>query len=300
MGIFKSIGRGIKSFGGQVTGKTAARQARRAGQQQAGAIMGGYQAQQRQVAPALREIDIASGAAGGYFSPYMTAGQRAMGALQEAIPGLTEDIYTAPTAEEVAASPAVQFRMQQAQRAAEMGAAARGGLMGGGHQRSLARYMQGLASQEYESEDQRRFREAQFRQQQQQSRIAALQGLTGLGMQGAGQAAGIRERRGMAKSGIRTGSGAAAAAALQAAGQARASGALAGAQARQQAFGQIMGGLGTAGGMALGGPLGGALGGALATRLGGGNPGVSGEMAGEQELPMYGYGYPGMMGGAYG
>lgn len=281
MGIFSSIGRGIKSAAGQITGKTAARQARSAGRQQAGAIMAGQRAQQRQVAPALRELQTFSDLGAGYLEPYRKMGWR--GAAR-----VLEDEFEMPTAEEVEASPAVQFRMEQAQRALERGAAARGGLMGGGHQRQLARYMQGLASQEYGAEADRRFQAAQLAQQ---GRL----GLAGMGMQAAGQTAGMRERLGVGRAGIRTGSGAAAAAALQSAGQARASGALAGAQARQQAMGNIMQGIGTAGGMALGGPIGGAL----ANRwIGGG--GMRGEMAGEEELPLYGYGYPGMMGGAYG
>lgn len=219
MGIFSSIA-------GSLTGSTAAKQSRAAGKQQERAIMRGLQVQQQQVAPALQELGTYSDLASTYLEPYRKMGWR--GAA-----GVLDDEFEMPTAEEVAASPATQFRMEQAQRAIEMGAAARGGLFSGGHQRELARHMQGLASQEYDLEAQRRLQEAELAQRGQL-------GIAGLGLQAAGQTAGIRERLGQARSGIRTGSGAAAAAALQAGGQARASGALAGAQARQQGMGQLM------------------------------------------------------------
>lgn len=46
-------------------------------------------------------------------------------------------------------SPAFQFRMAEGQKALERSAAARGGLAGGGFMKGLARYSQGLASEEY-------------------------------------------------------------------------------------------------------------------------------------------------------
>ncbi len=284
MGVFKSIGRGIKRGWRGITGQTAAKEVRRAGETQAQAIQRGYALQRAELPQAISDITRAGEAAEVYMQPYRKAGYGGiMGAreLLEAGPppeaAYTPTAYEAPTAAEVSASPAVQFRMEQAQRAMERSASARGGLLGGGHQRQLARYMQGLASQEYESEAVRRFREAQlaeqqaqfapqFAQQQYAQQLGGLQTLGELGLEAAGQTAGIRERLGGQLAGIRTGSGAAAAAALQSAGQARASGALAGAQARQQAMSNIMrlgGQLGAAyatGGTSLAMPGGGAYG----------------------------------------
>ena len=47
------------------------------------------------------------------------------------------------------ADPGYQFRMQQGQQALERSAAARGGALGGGALKSLTRYGQGVASEEY-------------------------------------------------------------------------------------------------------------------------------------------------------
>jgi len=301
MGFFSGIGKAI----GSLTGATAARETRRAGGAQARAIERGLREQRKQVGPALTDISRASKEAGRYYDPYRVMGERSIKSMRQMLAGAggptyTPTAYEAPTAEEVAASPAVQFRMQQAQRALEMGAAAKGGLFGGGHQRQLAQYMQGLASQEYEQEAARRFREAEFAERQaqfgpqfelreRQQRLQGLQALGGMGLQAAGGAAGIRERLGAGKAGIRTGSGAAAAAAMQAAGQARASGALAGAQARQQGLGSLMGLAGTIGGAAIGGPLGAGIGGGLGGMFSGGGTPAGGVALGGGEIP-YGAG----------
>lgn len=257
MGLFKDIGGGIKSGWRGITGQTAAKETRRAGERQAGAIEAGLAAQQAQVPVALREISMA-GEAGRYYDPYRVAGARAL----QQMGGLAEQPVM-PTAAEVAGSPAVQFQLEQAQRAAEMGAAARGGLFGGGHQRELARYMQGVASQEYGAEAQRQLQERQLQ-------LQALQGISGMGFGAVQDLAGIRERIAQQRAGVRTGSGAAQAASLQAAGQARASGALAGAQAKQQAIGGLMKAGGMIGSAILGGPMGAAIGGKMMGGIGGG------------------------------
>ena len=283
MGLFKKIGGAVKGLFGGSTGKTVAKETRRAGESQARAIMQGYRAQRQQIPEALKALTTQTIEAQEELRPFTQPGAAAMGRLESLTlaPGVdyTPAGYEAPTAEDVAASPAVRFRMQEAQRALETGAAARGRLFSGGHQRELARYMQGLASQEYEAEAQRRMREAEFAERQAQfapqidlqeraQQISALSGLTGQGLQAAGQLGGIRERFGQGMAGIRTGSGAAQAAAIQQAGQARASGALAGSQARQQAMGGLMGLTGTIGGAVLGGPIGAGIGRAIGGGVG--------------------------------
>lgn len=254
---------GAKKFFGGITGATAAKTARKAGRQQAAAIEAGARRQAREVPLALKDVVRGAGQAGREIQPFQQAGIRGIRG-QEALlaeMGAYQPIeyraaqYRPPTQAEVAASPAVQFRMQEAERALTARQAARGGALGGGAEREMARYMQGLASQEYESEASRRFREAQFAEEQAQygsqfeeqqrranlaMRMQSLQGLTGIGAGAAGQKAGIRERLGEMMSRIRTGSGAAAASAIQSAGQARASGAMAGAAAKQQAIGGLM------------------------------------------------------------
>ena len=332
MGLFG----GIKRAWGQITGATAAKQARRAGRGQARAIQRGAAVQRRQLPHALEAVTAGALQARGELGGFVRRGQRAAQRVERLagapIPGYrpaeltpldpigfeqvdyTPVEYTPPTAAEVAESPAVRFRMQEAERALQRRQAAAGRALGGGAQRELARYMQGLASQEYGAEAARRMQEAEFMARQQQfgaglgaeqqrtaaqlalqrggltleqqrlaeqqaqfaptfaretlaQRLAALQGLTGMGFQAAGERAGIRERLGQTIAGLRTGSGAAQAAAIQAAGQARASGALAGTAARQQAMGQLMKLGGTLGSAYIGGALG-----RLGAGFGGGAP----------------------------
>ncbi len=58
--------------------------------------------------------------------------------------------FKAPTAEEAAATPGYQFALQQGLQGVERGAAARGNLLGGGEQKALEQYGQGLASTNYQ------------------------------------------------------------------------------------------------------------------------------------------------------
>jgi len=73
------------------------------------------------------------------WDPYINAGTSSLGDLM----GLTRD----PSA--INASPAYQFRLAEGNKALERSAAARGGLNSGGFMKGMARYSQGLASDEY-------------------------------------------------------------------------------------------------------------------------------------------------------
>jgi hypothetical protein len=84
-------------------------------------------------------------------------------------------------------NPAYQFRMAVGQKALERGAAAKGTILGGGAQKSLARYSQGLASQEYDADYVRRMN------------------LAGMGMQAGGALMGSNERLGGSLAGLDTG-----------------------------------------------------------------------------------------------
>ena len=154
MGLFGKV------LGG-LTGKPQAKAIKRASEREAQAIERAYKTQQREVPRAIATLKRGVSQAERLRDPYAARGAEALAAMQGLIGRPAQ--FVEPTAAEVAESPAVRFRMQQAQRALERGAAARGGLFGGGHQRQLAQYMQGLASQEYEQEFQRRLRAAQFR-----------------------------------------------------------------------------------------------------------------------------------------
>jgi hypothetical protein len=81
--------------------------------------------------------------AGGYLDPYRTAGAESLADL--AAMGRAK----APTAADLEEDPGYRFRLAEGTKALERSAAARGGLLGGGTLRSLTRYSQSEASQEY-------------------------------------------------------------------------------------------------------------------------------------------------------
>jgi hypothetical protein len=74
--------------------------------------------------------------------PWMQAGQQSLGSLLQ----MTNGGYDLS---QLANDPGYQFRMQQGQQALERSAAARGGLNSGGFMKGLARYSQGVASDEF-------------------------------------------------------------------------------------------------------------------------------------------------------
>jgi hypothetical protein len=77
--------------------------------------------------------------------------------------------------------PGYDFRMQEGQKALERSASARGRVLGGGTLKSLTRYSQGVASQEYQNAFDR------F-QQENAARYQRLMGLTSVGQTATGQA----------------------------------------------------------------------------------------------------------------
>lgn len=122
---------------GYSTAKSQAKAARDAAQLQ-------YQAAQDAIAEQRRQYDVTRGDLAGY-----------MGAGQRATDRYTSDLfggaYDAPQWQGVnmAQDPGVQYRLDQAQKAIQASAAARGGLLGGGTMRAINKEAQGLASQEY-------------------------------------------------------------------------------------------------------------------------------------------------------
>jgi hypothetical protein len=83
----------------------------------------------------------------GNLAPYMGAGKTGVSGLL----GLLQDPNS------IADSAAYQWRFGQGQDMLDSSAAARGGLFGGGHQKELVNYGQGLASQEYDNQWNRLF-----------------------------------------------------------------------------------------------------------------------------------------------
>ena len=100
-------------------------------------------------------------------APYMLLGKRAAEGYKTALPSLTDvgqyreftqpygmeqykqsPLYTPMVTNlaELQATPGYQFQLEQGQQAANMGAAARGGMLSGAQQQALQRFGQGLAS----------------------------------------------------------------------------------------------------------------------------------------------------------
>ena len=113
----------------------------------------------------------------GFQQPYMQAGAGAANQLASLFaPG--GEYMRQPTLEELQMDPGYAFRFREGQRALEQSAAARGGLLGGGAGKALARYGQEAGSQEYGNAY------ARFMA----NRAAATQGLQNLMGTGAGAA----------------------------------------------------------------------------------------------------------------
>jgi len=129
------------------------RSSNRAAQAHERGTRAGLDAQYRQFAQARRDL-----------SPYRQTGQRALSALEQ-MAGLGGGDF------QFEADPGYQFRLEEGQRAVERGAAARGGLFSGAHNKELTRFAQGHASEEFGRSFER------------------LAGLAGMGQQAAGQQA---------------------------------------------------------------------------------------------------------------
>ncbi|MCE5309638.1 MAG: hypothetical protein LLG20_18545 [Acidobacteriales bacterium] len=84
--------------------------------------------------------------AGDATNPYRQAGAQAVTSLADLMSG---SFAKAPTMADLQLDPGFDFRLQQGQKALEASAAARGSSLGGAALKSLARYSQGVASDEY-------------------------------------------------------------------------------------------------------------------------------------------------------
>jgi hypothetical protein len=169
------------------------------------------------------------------IAPWLKAGTAGINSLSSLLstPGeglLTPwtDTFQAPTAAQAAATPGYQFALSQGQNAIQNSAAARGGLLSTGTQKTLDQYSQGLADQTYSdtynralAEYQQRYNIFQGNQTNTFNRLAALSGVgqqaaTTLGQEG--QAAANNTANILLTGGAQQGN------ALMAAGNARASG----------------------------------------------------------------------------
>jgi len=130
------------------------------------------------------KMDAATAAALAGFQPYQAAGTDALGTLRTLMaPG--GDLTKTFTAADMAAyDPGYAFRMNEASKALQASAAARGGALGGGAAKALANYQQNLASSEYGSAFDRFMA-------QQKTRFDRLNTLVNMGANVAGKAADV-------------------------------------------------------------------------------------------------------------
>lgn len=117
------------------------------------------------------------------LDPYMAAGRGAVGQMAEFMAPGGEGTKTFTGADMEAYDPGYQFRLDKAKEAMDKSAAARGGLLGGGAAKALAREQQGLASSEFGAAYDRFMRG-------QEARFNRLATLTGQGLQASGVASG--------------------------------------------------------------------------------------------------------------
>lgn len=117
------------------------------------------------------QIETTQDVAASYLTPYYQAGTAGLGQLQQLAMGQGVPEF-------LATNPAYQFRQQEAQKALERSAAARGGLLSGQFAKALQERSQGLASEEFGNAFNR------------------LSGVVGMGQQAGQQLTGLRERTG--------------------------------------------------------------------------------------------------------
>lgn len=143
------------------------------------------------------------GRAEGYQQPYLQAGQEALGGLRGGGFGTDVPQFEQRTFDpsQIANDPGYQFRLQQGQQGVERGAAARGGALGGRTMKDLARFSQGLASQEVGNAFNRFSQNRAFdygamrdrygmQNQQQTQRYGQLSNLANMGQRAAGDLSG--------------------------------------------------------------------------------------------------------------
>jgi len=136
----------------------------------------------------------------GYYQPYMDTGTQALGMLaSESFQDPTRQFQFSGNAQSYL-DPSMQYQQQQAQRALEQSAVARGGLLSTGTAQALQNQAQQFAQQDYANAFNRMatdrnfaynqfLQEAQARRANLQARYNQLSQLTGIGQQTAGNLA---------------------------------------------------------------------------------------------------------------
>lgn len=149
------------------------------------------------------------------FQPYIASGQQNLGILNTGLMnGKFDQGQFSFNPQDVSKDPGYQFALQQGIKGADMGAAARGGVLGGGQQKALANYAGGLASQ-YEAQDYGQAANTYgINQQNLNNQFGRYSQLAGMGQQATGQLGQFGAQNAQSQADLLTGG-----AAAQAAGQ---------------------------------------------------------------------------------
>jgi hypothetical protein len=118
--------------------------------------------------------------------PFLQAGQSTLADIMSQLRGGGFDSpYRAMDPSQLGNDPGFQFRLSEGQKALERSAAARGGLRSGGFMKGLARYSQGLASDEFQNAWGRNHAENMFRQGENLNRFGRMSSIAGMGQNAA-------------------------------------------------------------------------------------------------------------------
>lgn len=223
-------------IGGSIAGATigAAGSNAAAGQQSDAAKSAAqlqHQDQQASLAEQQRQFNINQT----NLAPFLKAGTQSIGSLSSLLstPGqglLTpwNQTFSAPTAAQAQATPGYQFAQQQGQNSIQNSAAARGGLLSTGSQKTLDQFSQGLADTTYNDTYNRALSEYQqsynIFQGNQTNTFNRLASLSGVGQTAANTIGGLGQAAAQNTANINLTGGAQQGSSLMAAGNARASG----------------------------------------------------------------------------
>lgn len=159
---------------------------------------GAANAEQQALGQAQSYLKNQSAQALGNYSPYLSAGSSATGTLAQMLgtpgQGLLQpwtQTFTAPTAQQAEQTPGYQFQLGQGLNAIQNSAAAQGGLLSGRTMADMNNYAQGLASENYQNTFNNALTQYQNAYQtflnNQNNTYSRLMGLSGQGLQAAGQ-----------------------------------------------------------------------------------------------------------------
>lgn len=134
------------------------------------------QQQQAQVQNAQNLMGDVYGQTSALQQPWMQGGQQSLAQLLQGLQSGSFQANVNP--QNLVNDPGYQFQLQEAQKALERSAAARGSLNSGGFMKELSQYNQGIAAQQYQNAWNRSF-------QQGQANYGNLAGIAGMGLNAA-------------------------------------------------------------------------------------------------------------------